>query len=109
MAEAAKGGWVRRAATSTASVRPWAAAIATVSAATGRAMPARTRASASSTGSRLMASRPRLVDAGAPAALRQQPHAFDAHGAVGGLHHVVDRQAGDRDRGQRLHLDPGRA
>ena len=36
MAEAAKGGWVRRAATSTASVRPWAAAIATVSAATGR-------------------------------------------------------------------------
>ena len=31
------------------------------------------------------------------------------HAAVDGLHHVVDGEAGDRDGGQRLHLDAGLA
>jgi hypothetical protein len=29
--------------------------------------------------------------------------------ALDGLQHVVERESGDRDRGQRLHLDAGRA
>src|SRR5262245_63334080 len=40
------------------------------------------------------------------AALLEEADALDAHAALERLHHVVDGQAGDRDRGQRLHLDP---
>src|SRR6201995_2970668 len=36
-------------------------------------------------------------------------NAFDAHAALGRLDHVVDGEAGDRHRCQRLHLDAGRA
>src|ERR687884_1719164 len=107
MAEAAKGGWVRSDATSAARVRPAHSAIGTVSASTGRAMPARTRRRASSTGRRLMLSRLRRVGAGTAAALLEEADALDAHGAVGGLHHVINGEAGDRDGGQRLHLDAG--
>ena len=35
--------------------------------------------------------------------------AFDANAALDRLDHVVDRQTRDRHRGQRLHLDAGRA
>src|SRR6266581_6673463 len=35
-------------------------------------------------------------DAVRAAGLLQQPHLFDHHAAVGGLHHVVDRQQRDR-------------
>ena len=45
--------------------------------------------------------------AGLAAALLDQPDALDAHAAIDRLGHVVDRQAGDRDGGQRLHLDAG--
>ena len=38
-----------------------------------------------------------------------EAHALDAHAAVDRLGHVVDREAGDGDGGQRLHLDAGRA
>ena len=43
------------------------------------------------------------------AALLQQADALDAHAALERLHHVVDGEAGDRDRGQRFHLHPGPA
>ena len=36
-------------------------------------------------------------------------NAVDRHGFLDRLHHVIDRQAGDRHGGQRLHLDPGLA
>src|SRR5262245_44698095 len=39
--------------------------------------------------------------------LRLELHIDDAHAAIDGLAHVVDRQGGDGDRGQRLHLDAG--
>jgi len=42
--------------------------------------------------------------AGAAAGLLDQPDAGEGHGTVDGLHHVVDGEAGNRDRGQRLHL-----
>ena len=42
------------------------------------------------------------------AAFLDQPHLFDAHAPVDRLGHVVDREAGDGDGGQRLHLDAGR-
>jgi hypothetical protein len=47
--------------------------------------------------------------AGIAADLLDQVNAFDADAALDRLDHVVDRQARDRDRGQRLHLDAGRA
>ena len=47
------------------------------------------------------------VMAAAAATLLDQPDAFNAHAALYGFHHVVDVQARDRDRGQRLHLDAG--
>src|SRR6266571_3936286 len=43
------------------------------------------------------------------AGLLQQPHLFDHHAAVGGLHHVVDRQQRNRHRRQGFHLHPGPA
>ena len=50
-----------------------------------------------------------LVVARVAAALGDEADAFDAHGPVDRLDHVVDRQAGDRDGGERLHLDAGLA
>src|SRR4051812_44577463 len=38
-----------------------------------------------------------------------QPDGVDPHSAFDGLDHVVDGETGDGDRGQRFHLDPGRA
>ena len=42
------------------------------------------------------------------AAFLDQPDLLDAHAPVDRLGHVVDREAGDGDGGQRLHLDAGR-
>src|SRR5205809_2032608 len=39
-----------------------------------------------------------------PTRLLQQANPFDFHSPVRRLHHVVDRQQGDRDGGQRFHL-----
>src|SRR5580765_6698608 len=44
---------------------------------------------------------------GRAAALLDQPDVRDHHPLVDRLHHVVDRQRRDRDRGQRFHLDSG--
>ena len=46
--------------------------------------------------------------AGFAAGFFQKPDAFDTHAALDRLHHVIDGQAGDRRRRQRLHLDAGR-
>ena len=43
------------------------------------------------------------------AALLDEADVGDRHAAVDGLGHVVDGEAGDRDGGQRLHLDAGLA
>src|SRR5437763_5397778 len=40
------------------------------------------------------------------ARLLEQPHFFDHHAAVGGFHHVVDRQQRDRHRRESFHLHP---
>src|SRR5690606_24883154 len=70
------------------------------SAAPSRASP-RARAAASG-------GRPALllgaVVARASAGLRHQAHTLDAHRALHGLAHVVDRERRDGDGGQRLHL-----
>src|SRR5262249_44817561 len=42
-------------------------------------------------------------------ALLEEADTLNAHAAFERLHHVVDGQAGDGDRGQRFHLDPGRS
>ena len=88
----------RSAATSRGEHAPGAAASGTVSAATGRGDAGEQRASASATGSRLMASARASQAPERPPRLRQQPDAFDAHAAVDRLDHVVDRQAGDARR-----------
>src|SRR6516164_10447853 len=51
----------------------------------------------------LMVRRP--IGARPAAGLLQQADAFEHHGFVGGLEHVVEGEAGDRDRGKGLHLD----
>src|SRR5207244_2790249 len=43
----------------------------------------------------------------AAARLAHQADRAERHLAIDRLAHVVERQAGDRDRGERLHLDPG--
>ena len=48
------------------------------------------------------------VGPGFAAGFFEQTDAFDSHAAFCRLHHVVDRQARDRHRRQRLHLDAGR-
>src|SRR3546814_14915890 len=102
MALASKGGWVRRAATSSASTRPAAALTATVSAGmSGRATTILARASATDSISG------RVVRAGLAARLVQQADIGDLHAAVDGLCHIVDSKCGDAGRRQRLHLAPG--
>ena len=44
---------------------------------------------------------------GLAALFLNEMNAFDADAALGRLDHVVDREARDRHRGQRLHLDTG--
>jgi hypothetical protein len=51
------------------------------------------------------ANRPYSRVAGLAAGLLDQAHGLDDHALLGGLEHVVDRQAGHRDGGQGLHLD----
>src|SRR5215510_15883256 len=41
----------------------------------------------------------------APTRLLEQPDRRHLHLPIGALHHVVSRQEGHRDRGQRLHFD----
>src|ERR1700674_3836280 len=106
MAERAVGGCERRAARSAASTRPLAWAIGTVSERSG-STPSSTRESASSTERSAISVLGRLVDAGLAAALLDEPDRLDAHAALERLGHVVDREAGDRDRGERLHLHAG--
>src|ERR1700752_3840521 len=113
MAETSSGGWVRRAARSSASTRPSASASGTHSIGNG-STPSSTRASALGTGSSaisrsLAAIRFGAVDARLAAPLLDEANAFDAHAALDRLHHVVDGEAGDRDGGKRLHLDAGLA
>src|SRR5436305_797899 len=111
MADASNGGCVRSAASGSASVRPCAVSMATISAAMG-ATPSRMRARASSTdsGGGMESALPNLdgpVRPRSPAGLLEQPDAFDNHGFVGGFEHVVDGKAGDGDGGQSLHLHAG--
>src|SRR5689334_20903431 len=108
MAETSCGGWVRRAGRSSASTRPSASASGTCS--TGSAStPSITRASASATESSAISAPLRQIDARLATALLHEVDVLDAHAALGRLHHVVDRETRDRDRGQRLHLDTGLA
>ena len=109
MAETSAGGCVRSAARSSASTRPSASASGTA--------PRAAASTPSSTRCERLGDRqqrhvsysfarywPRFA-----AALLDQPDALDAHAALDRLHHVVDGQAGDRDGGERLHLDAGLA
>src|SRR5262249_47661479 len=93
------------AATSAASTRPCASASAACSL-DSRAAPARTRASASATDINATLLLHAIGSRLAPAFL-DQADAVDAHPALDRLHHVVDGEAGHRNRGQRFHLDPG--
>src|SRR6185503_14873565 len=113
MADRSAGGCVRRAATSAASTRP-AASVSGASARGSGSTPSSTRASASATDNNdamlllgLMILGP--IVAGLAALLLQQPDARDGHAFLDRLDHVVDGQAGDRHRGERLHLHPGLA
>ena len=70
--------------------------------------------SASATGSNAMVSTASRAWAsfersGFPAFLLDEAHTFDDHRFIDRLQHVVERQAGDRHGGQRLHLDAGLA
>src|SRR5690349_10297585 len=106
MAETAAGGCVRKAATSLVRTRPWASMSGTCSLGNGAAS-ASTRASASATGISATALLLHAIGARFAAALLDEADALDAHAAFDRLHHIVDGEAGDRHRGQRLHLDPG--
>src|SRR5579871_6802805 len=107
MADTSAGGWVRRAFRSSANTRPWASLSGTSSAGSGTAC-ANTRSSASATDSKATALRlPRAIMAALAAALFDEPDALDPHAALDRLHHVVDGETGDRNRGQRFHLDAG--
>ena len=52
---------------------------------------------------------PRAKMAAAAAAFFHEPDALDAHAAVDRFHHVIDGEAGDRNGGERFHLDAGLA
>src|ERR1700745_2633682 len=108
MADNASGGWVRKAARSAASTRSWASVTGICTDDSG-ATPSSTRASASATGSRVTSCLRGAPMARYAPALLDQANAFDTHAALDRLDHVVDGQARDRRRGQRLHLDAGAA
>src|SRR5262245_12746392 len=101
------GGCVRSAFTSCDRTLPWASSSATRSSPSGVASSS-TAFSASATGISAMVSLRRLEVPGFAALLFDQADALDADAAVRGLHHVVDREAADRDGRQRLHFDAGR-
>ena len=72
--------------------------------------PARPAAAARRRAARPPAAVGRSVPLAALAAgLRHEPDRSDLHAALDALDHVVDRQRGHGRRGQRLHLDAGRA
>src|SRR5436190_4581964 len=48
-----------------------------------------------------------VVLAGPPTGFREEPDAFDPGGAIERFRRVVERERGDRDRGERFHLHPG--
>src|SRR5688572_20345561 len=100
------GGCVRNAFTSCDRTRPHASSSATRSSSSAVA-PSSTAFSASATGISAMALLRNLEVSGLAALLFDQADALDADAAIDRLHHVVDRQAADRDRGQRFHLDAG--
>src|SRR5580692_8570561 len=108
MAERSAGGWVRSDLRSLANTRPSTFASGTCSADNATAC-ASTCWSASSTEINAATFVLPLcaIMPGPAAALLDQPDAFDAHGAIDGFHHVIDGEAGDRYRRQRLHLDAG--
>src|SRR5262245_24635800 len=106
MAETAAGGCERSAARSAASTRPAASAIGTVSAGKDSTFSS-TRASASVTESSAISVLGGLIEARLAAALLDEPDRLDAHAALERLGHVVDGEAGDRHRRERLHLDAG--
>src|SRR5579863_4449532 len=108
MADTSAGGWVRNAFRSAASTRPWASASGACCAGSGAAWES-TRSSASATDSNATCLLPRAIMAAAAATFFDEPDALDPHAALERFHHVVDGQAGDRDCGQCLHLDPGRS
>src|SRR5262245_17638400 len=108
MADTSAGGCVRSAAKSAVSTRPCASLSGQSSGASGFAS-ASTRASASATGINAMRLRPRSIAPGLSAALLDQANALDTHASLYRLHHVVDGEAGDRDGGERLHLNTGLA
>src|ERR1700726_4220657 len=106
MAETAAGGCERNAARSAARTRPLACAIGTDSEGSGSTSSS-TRESACSTESSAMSVLGRVINAGFAAALLDESNPLDAHAAFDCLRHVVDGEAGDRDRGERFHLDAG--
>src|SRR5262249_14968609 len=108
MAERASGGWVRKAARSAASTRPWAQAMATCSTGNG-ATPSSTRASACATGSSATSGLRGAPMARLAAALFDETDAFDAHAALRRLDHVVDGQTRDGRGRERLHFNAGAA
>src|SRR5262245_42129953 len=107
MAEASKGGCVLSADSGAASTRPAASASGTRSG--ERALtPSRTRSRASWTGSSAISVGNPIV-AGLAAGLLDEPDSGNHHSPVDGFCHVVDGEAGDGGRRQRLHLDAGLA
>src|SRR6185437_10306733 len=102
MADTASGGWVRRAAMSCVSTRPSASRSAIVSAGKGCA-PASTRSRASATDIAATVSILCFEMTGFAATLFQEPDTLDVHPAFDRFDHVVDGQARNRHRGQRLH------
>ena len=112
MAETSKGGWVSRRRQVLGQHAARAPVSGTLSAASGvergdDARPAPRRRAAA-----MARARPRqslgLEVAGLAAGLVDEADVRDAHAAVHRLAHVVDRQGGDADGGQRLHLHAGR-
>src|SRR4030066_171955 len=105
MAEASKGGWVSRAARSSASTRPVAWLMATRSASSGT-NPCITRTRASATERRAISSST-AKRAGAAAGLFHKADAAERDRPVNRLHHVVDGEGGAGNRRECLYLDSG--
>src|SRR3984957_16455489 len=108
MAETSAGGWVRRALRSSARTRPAASSSGTSSAGNGAAC-ANTWSSASATEINATTLPPRAKMAAAAAAFFHDPDALDAHAAFDRFYHVIDGEAGNRNRRERFHLDAGLA
>src|SRR5262245_26094205 len=105
MADTSAGGCVRSATRSLASTRSWASVSGAGSCTSGFAS-ASTRTSASATSITATGLLLGSVGSRFAAALLDKPDGLDAHAALDRLHHVIDGEAGNRHRRQRLHLDP---